>query len=665
MTILKYRAAALIVACAGLLSACGGGGGTPPWSGNNGGDGDGDGTAGAPTLALTLLDGGGSTINPPVVTGSSNFQIRVVVRDGDRRVVANKKVTLTAEDLVLNPVSGQKNTSSDGAVTFGAKQSDPLSTSATTICASAIVAGTTATTTCLDVQLGAVSANLGTVTVTPATVPAYQTAQVSVPVTVGGSPAVGVPVSFSVSCGRMSPATANTDSNGLASVAYTNDTGSGSSCSGAVTVTASTMGGSATAGLTAQAPVPANIQFVSATPSRIYLRGSPSTSTSIVSFKLIDANNNPISGRNVRLELILKPTDTYLGAVSGVTVLPSLTTDGSGVVSASVNAGTAPGPVQVRATLLNTDGSLSSTVNVSNGLAVASGLPTQDRFSLSVSTFNIEAAETDGVETTLTVRAADRLGNPVPDGTTINFVSEGGQVVGSCLTTGAQSNTASACSVTMTSQSPRPSNMRVTVLAWAQGEESFVDLSSPSNNVFDAGVDTWVELGQPFLDNNFNGTKDPGEDAVGQASGTASCAGSPHRAVPNTCDGAWGNGLVYGTTEIVFSESRPDLTRLNESFTASGGSCRYGFTLQDTHGNPLPAGTSLAVVNLTGGKAGGEDATVLGFGGEGEAVPNTNVVSRTNHSVVFSECTAPSSLNFGLRVTSPAGVQVTIPVDWP
>lgn len=35
MTILKYRAAALFLACASLLSACGGGGGTPPW--DNGG----------------------------------------------------------------------------------------------------------------------------------------------------------------------------------------------------------------------------------------------------------------------------------------------------------------------------------------------------------------------------------------------------------------------------------------------------------------------------------------------------------------------------------------------------------------------------------------------------------------------------------------------------
>ncbi|HRH29619.1 MAG TPA: hypothetical protein PKV17_12635, partial [Aquabacterium sp.] len=302
-----------------------------------------------------------------------------------------------------------------------------------------------------------------------------------------------------------------------------------------------------------------------------------------------------------------------------------------------------------------------ATVNVSNGLSVASGLPTQRAFSLSVSTFNIEADETDGVETTLTVRAADRLGNPVPDGTTINFITEGGQVVGSCDTSGAAANQTSACSVKLSSQAPRPIDGRVTVLAWAQGEESFVDLSSPNNNVYDVG-DTYTELGQPFLDFDFDQIRDAGDQAVGLASGSQACPGGTF-AVSGTCDGVWGQALVFGTTEVIFSGSDPFLS--DQVSGVSGATCIYSFSLKDRNGNPMPAGTTLSVVNLRGGKNDpDENAAFQGFGGQGSKVPNTNSTLKTNHSAIVGDCENPSTLSYGLRITTPAGKETTIPVSF-
>lgn len=649
------------------LASCGGGGGDAGDSkygsgsgGSNGGSGETPTTV-APTMTLSLTSTDGAPLPTPAVTGSSTFNIRVTLTGANGSPVSSKIVTVSADDLTLDPVSGKSLTANNGVVVFGASQTDSTATGATSVCAAATV-DSVELTRCVDIQMGAVSADLSGLVVSPSTVDAYQTAQVSVAVTQSGSatPAVGVPVSFSASCGSVSPTTATTNGSGQATTSYVNDKGTGSACQGPVTITAATQGSITTAQVIAAAPVPANIQFVQALPARIYLKSSPSTSTSLVTFKLLDASNNPVSGRNLKLDLILYPAGTYLGSTEGTISIPSVTTNAQGQVTVSVNAGTAPGPVQVRATLLDTVGVPTGTVNVSNGLAVASGLPTQRAFSLSVSTFNIEADRTDGVETTLTVRAADRLGNPVPDGTTINFITEGGQVVGSCNTSGAAENKTSACSVTLASQDPRPTDGRVTVLAWAQGEESFVDLTVPNNNVYDSG-DTYTELGQPYLDRNFNQVRDVGEDTVGLASGNQACPGGTF-AAGNTCDGVWGKALVFGTTEVIFSGSRPFLS--NAVKIVSGLFCTYEFSLRDLNGNPMPAGTTLSVVNLRRGMNDPEkNAAFQGFGGQGNRVPNTNSLAEADHSVIVGDCENPSTLSYGLTITTPSGIATTIPVS--
>ena len=69
----------------------------------------------------------------------------------------------------------------------------------------------------------------------------------------------------------------------------------------------------------------------------------------------------------------------------------------------------------------------------------------------------------------ITAMLADRNSNSVPDGTVVNFVAEGGKVDGSCKTVDGQ------CSVTLRTQNPRPSNGRVTVLAYVEGDKSYLD----------------------------------------------------------------------------------------------------------------------------------------------------------------------------------------------
>jgi hypothetical protein len=92
-------------------------------------------------------------------------------------------------------------------------------------------------------------------------------------------------------------------------------------------------------------------------------------------------------------------------------------------VTVSLSSGTVPTPVWVVATVHGTTLSTQS-----NTLTITTGLPTQDFFSLSIQTSNIEGWDYDGITSALMIIASDRLGNPVPDGTAVNFITEGAQI---------------------------------------------------------------------------------------------------------------------------------------------------------------------------------------------------------------------------------------------
>ena len=85
------------------------------------------------------------------------------------------------------------------------------------------------------------------------------------------------------------------------------------------------------------------------------------------------------------------------------------------------------------------------------------------------------------------------MANPVPDGTAVNFVATAGLVTGTCTTVN------SGCSVTYSSQGTRPVNGRVVILAYLNGEESFIDTNG--DNVWQAG-ESFHGVGRAFVDTN-------------------------------------------------------------------------------------------------------------------------------------------------------------------
>src|SRR6185369_13293017 len=109
----------------------------------------------------------------------------------------------------------------------------------------------------------------------------------------------------------------------------------------------------------------------------------------------------------------------------------------------------------------------------------------------------------------VTARLSDHFHNPVPDGTAVSFTTNGGSIQPSCTTING------ACSVTWTSQNPRPfvpgiNVGRATIHAYAVGEEAFVDLNG--NGVADTGE--FTDNSEAYRDDNENGVRDVSEPFI-------------------------------------------------------------------------------------------------------------------------------------------------------
>ncbi|GGB75976.1 hypothetical protein [Shewanella inventionis] len=362
-----------------------------------------------------------------------------------------------------------------------------------------------------------------------------------------------VDVYFSSTCATKSPAQAVisspvSSSNGVATSTYRAE-----GCVGVdqINVTASAGGISLSAVGTInvlQADV-GSIVFMSATPENISILGTGGTESSVVQFKVLDKNSNVVANQNVKFSL-----NTTVGGV-GIDPIEA-TTDSDGLVQTVVTTGTVATSLRVTATVDN--GAIPAISSQSSQLIVSTGIPDQDSFSLAATLLNAEGWDVDGTTVTITARMADAFNNPVPDGTTVSFTTEGGSIEDACQTLDG------ACSVTWTSQLPRPEGEtllnpagemirnpnatlgydsardlygniygqkyggRATITATAIGEESFPDLNG--NGRFDAaeasqfisGTDVTGEsfdLNDAFNDYNEDGYFNP-EQTNGQLGGT-------------------------------------------------------------------------------------------------------------------------------------------------
>ncbi|WP_160064682.1 Ig-like domain-containing protein [Psychromonas sp. L1A2] len=363
---------------------------------------------------------------------------------------------------------------------------------------------------------------------------------------------IPVDVNFTSACAEADTSNLDetvTTSNGIAQASY-----QAVGCVGDDTITASTDINSLSVTTTINvASSPADsIRFISATPTSISIAGTGGADrqeTSTVIFEVVDVNGSASSLQDVTFSLNNAPSGTTLSSYAG-------TTNSDGQVSVVVKAGSVAGPVRVQVEVTGSEPLISS---ISDQLSISTGLPDQDSFSFALEDHSPESLNINGVTVSTSVLLADRFNNAVPDGTTVFFNTEGGAIrdtsggtTGSCTTSG------SACSVEWVSQNPRPEGNeltdfnavgqcanyvyapsgfnstgpcitdedgdgiigmgspwggRVTITAYTEGEENFVDNNGDglfsSVDTFDIDSD---DLSEVFFDDNENGSYDVGEE---------------------------------------------------------------------------------------------------------------------------------------------------------
>jgi len=236
----------------------------------------------------------------------------------------------------------------------------------------------------------------------------------------------------------------------------------------------------------------------------------------------------------------------------------------------------------------------------SSSLEVSTGIPTTNSFSVAPTCPNADAWTTDGVSIPITVRLSDRYNNPVPDGTSIAFTAEGGKIAPSCktTTTGTESG---VCTVNWTSQNPRPTNGRVTILATALGEDSFVDING--NGFFDTG-ESFVDRGEPFEDDDESGTYNSGEPFL-DFTGNQAYDATYGSFKGITCTGVTSSSTctlitvaIGGQALVVMSSHAATITGpASTAASAAGQTVNLQYVVKDINGNAMPQGTTITVTS--------------------------------------------------------------------
>ena len=591
MKIVKWM---LVTGAAAALVACGGGGGdsgTTPF-GSGSGTGTGTSTTGTGTTGVAANTAGSVVLNlsSSVISASAPGTVTALVKDATGAAVPNAIVTFSLSSAIATISPSSVLTDASGQASTVISPASSSSLGAAYVSASADTSSGTLTTK-IAFSVSAVNVTLNALTASSAPVSAYGSTALNFDVT-GASASSPVSVTFNSTCAAAGKAIISPTS-----ISVTSSSGSvtyqDKGCNASDRISATIVGTSQqkTLDLLVQAPATQSIQFVSATPDTICLAGSGCPASSVVSFKVTDQFGNPVAGQAVDFSL----------DISGVANLSfaSANTNASGQVDVSVLSKTIPTPIRVKAAVRGT--SLST---VSNLLAINAGLPTEKSVSFSATAYNVDGMDRDGQTSSIRVQLNDRFGNPVPDGTAVSFVAEGAAVIPARCTT-----SSAVCNVTFVSSNFRPTDGRVTVVAYAQGEETFADVDG--DNLYTSG-EAFEDLGQVFIDKNENGTLDAGEYVAGSA-----------------VNGTWdGNTYVRATRVFVLSSSSrsPRLFDVDGSGNCSstplasfdlaltaGGVCtaQKTFCLRDGNsaadalgGNPVPVGTALSATTKA------KDATI-------------------------------------------------------
>jgi hypothetical protein len=418
----------------------------------------------------------------------------------------------------------------------------------------------------------------------------------------------GTAVSFAVTntaLGTITP-TATTVS-GVATATFTAANTAGTAT---IAVTAGTI--TTTANITILGADVGSIIFVSALPNIIGVKGSGQTENSVVTFSVKDINGQAASnGTSV--------TFTINGPKGGESLNPATASTINGLVSTTLKSGAVAGPVRVNATTIVAGTPISTS---STGVSIGGGVPSMTHFTLATTVRNLAGFPYVNLQSTVLAFLADRFGNfNVLQGTAISFYTEAGAIDASKVT-----NSTGSTSVIFRTQNPfplsgllpanplsgavpamtgNPANGLATIIAVTRGEECFVD--NNGDGVFSGtSIDTFptasCDIGEPFIDQNDNGSHDPDEFYI-DANQNGSYDG------PN---GVWdGNIMIWKKIQILFSGEPSQIVLSPAPFNIPAGQTQiFRACVGDVNANAPMAGSTIAVQAGIGTPGGSTAVTV-------------------------------------------------------
>lgn len=676
------------------LTACGGGGGGGSATGSAANSENAlatcsptmaDPLACTPALTLALVDEAGTPLTAVTPARPGVLLARIALRNGTP--VPNATVTFSTTDTapVFNPSAGTAVTDAQGIARLGLSAGATAGSYRIDASASARMSLLTAS---MAYAVSYPTLTLSELQVAPRSISAGGTASVSLSL-MNGSVPYTVPTLINLTSTCVSAGKATLDSpvltsNGAATATYV-DKGCGVR-NDPIRATVAYNGGltaTQTTTLDVLPPTAGSLRFVAADTTNIALKGTGGMGrqeVSRLSFDVLD--NSGLPARNTLVDFVFANSNSTT-TTGGLTLnAASATSDANGRVNTQVVAGTQPASVRVLASVRGT-----SVQTLSNVLTVSTGLPTQSHFSIASSTGNCEGQDFNQVCSTITATLADHFGNPVADGTTVNFIAEGGSIDASCVTgslpgasptplnqttnvkVGPGSGT---CSVVLRSALPRPSDGRVTILAYALGEEDFFDANG--NNLCDDCANTTGLEFKPehdrkdavFRDDDESGAWDQGEACISLA-GVTNCAAQSDGRYNGVLDasGASGAKTTYISRQLVqvFSGSHAVITPTQPALSCpANGAASVQFTVADARGNLMPAGTTVALSVLLG--AGGGTVSPGSFTVPSVVLGVKDVVALPAYTATIpcpgitganNTVTAPSG-SLLVRVTTPNGV---------
>lgn len=381
-----------------------------------------------------------------------------------------------------------------------------------------------------------------------------------------------------------------------------------------------------------------SIEFVSSQPDSIVIKGSGGQETSTLTFLLKSQLGNALAQQEVEFSLDSSVGGIALSRTSGFT-------NSQGLITTQVSSGTVPTVVRVTAKAeMDVNGETISVQTQSSELSVNTGLPEQASMTIAATVINPEA-DIVGEESMIRVWLADSFNNPVPDGTTVNFTTEGGSIGSSCNTISGN------CAVTWTATEPYLHDHRSTILATTSGHETFFD--SNGDNVFDDNdgdainnefVDSgfgrqtalssgFVDMTEAWRDDNENNEKDPEETKFFDQNGDGQYNLADGKFNGPQCSGAnCDNNAKKATLRkalvlIMSTSSNPNFVLSDTTQTTTyanndgdsinlpdipdGSSLALRFRFADSAMQTMPIGT-LVTVNLDGGEIQGTTSVAIG-----------------------------------------------------